>query len=348
MAEHLDGTMLGGHKVHDLHEGGRLARARLPHQGQGLALVDLEGDVVHGAHGVAPPPEQPLALGLVGLHEVVHGQGDGALVAGHVGPFGGQRIKLGVHVLKGEALAHHPLQLVAGGQMGPRVGNGLQSRLHLVAALRCHGAARREGAARGDGRQRRGRALDGDEPVVGRLVGLGHRAQKAHGVGLHRMGKERVHVGALHDAPGVHHADVVCSAGHHGQIVGDEHHGGAGLFLGHGEHVQDLGLDGHVEGRGGLVGDDDVGVVGHSHGDDHALPHAAGELVGVGVEPLLGLGDAHHAQELHRAGAYRGGVHGRVVHEQRLGHLVADGEHGREGRERVLKDHGDALAAIGR
>ncbi len=49
--------------------------------------------------------------------------------------------------------------------------------------------------------------------------------------------------------------------------------------------LQELGLDGHVQGRGGLIGNDEPGVAGQPHGDHGPLPHAAAELVGKGVDP---------------------------------------------------------------
>jgi hypothetical protein len=44
--------------------------------------------------------------------------------------------------------------------------------------------------------------------------------------------------------------------------------------------LDDLRLGGHVEGGGGLVGDEQVGLAGDPDGDHDALSHAAGELVG--------------------------------------------------------------------
>ena len=76
------------------------------------------------------------------------------------------------------------------------------------------------------------------------------------------------------------------------------------------QQLEDLRLDGDVERGGGLVGDQQIGLVGERHGDHHALPLPAGELVGVGVESLLGIGEADLAQQLehaHRARSHRRG-----------------------------------------
>src|SRR5699024_19579 len=85
----------------------------------------------------------------------------------------------------------------------------------------------------------------------------------------------------FHHAAGVHDHHIVGHAGHHAKIVGDEHDGGVDLLLELHQKIQDLRLDGHVQGGGGLVGDDEAGVTGQGDGDHHSLAHAAGELVGV-------------------------------------------------------------------
>ncbi len=47
------------------------------------------------------------------------------------------------------------------------------------------------------------------------------------------------------------------------------------------KQVEDLRLHGHVEGGRRLVGDQDGGVAGERHRDQHALALAARELVGI-------------------------------------------------------------------
>ena len=50
------------------------------------------------------------------------------------------------------------------------------------------------------------------------------------------------------------------------------------------QQVENLRLDGDVERRRRLVGDQQVGLAGQRHGDHHALLHAAGQLEGIFVE----------------------------------------------------------------
>jgi hypothetical protein len=54
--------------------------------------------------------------------------------------------------------------------------------------------------------------------------------------------------------------------------------------------LQDLRLDRHIDRGRRRVGDQQVRLVGQRHRDHHPLALAAGELVRVGFQPLLGVG----------------------------------------------------------
>jgi hypothetical protein len=64
--------------------------------------------------------------------------------------------------------------------------------------------------------------------------------------------------------------------------------------------IQDLRLHGDVERRGRLVGDQQFGLVGQRHGDHHALPLPARQLVRIGLEPLSGIADADLVEQFQR------------------------------------------------
>ena len=64
---------------------------------------------------------------------------------------------------------------------------------------------------------------------------------------------------------------------------------------------EDLRLDGDVERGGRLVGDQQRGPVQQRDRDRDPLAHAAGELVRIGVQPLVGRGDADRDQRVARA-----------------------------------------------
>ena len=105
-----------------------------------------------------------------------------------------------------------------------------------------------------------------------------------------------------------------------------------------GEQVEDLGLDGDVEGGGGLVGEEQLRAAGQGDGDRHPLAHAAGELVRVLAEPSLGVGDADRVEQLQ--GLLVGFVLGDVeVVAEALGDLPPDLHDRVERGHRVLEHH---------
>ena len=62
---------------------------------------------------------------------------------------------------------------------------------------------------------------------------------------------------------------------------------------------RDLGLDRHVQCRGGLIADEaGRGREDRAMGNDHALAHTAGQLMGVILHPFFRIGDAHLLQQL--------------------------------------------------
>ena len=134
--------------------------------------------------------------------------------------------------------------------------------------------------------------------------------------------------------------------GDHPEVVGDQDHRHPELLLESLDQGQDLGLDRDVERGGGLVGDQDLGVVDERHRDHHPLAHPARELVRVFVDAPLRVGDSHQAEQLHRplSGRLLGDL---LVGEDRLDQLLAHLVEGVQGGERVLEDHRDVVAAHG-
>ena len=91
--------------------------------------------------------------------------------------------------------------------------------------------------------------------------------------------------GALDDAAGVHDEHTVGPFRDDPHVVGDEDDRHVEVPAESVEQVEDLGLNGDVEGRGGFVGDQELRGADQAHGDHHPLAQAARELVGVGIEP---------------------------------------------------------------
>jgi len=158
------------------------------------------------------------------------------------------------------------------------------------------------------------------------------------------LGEEGFPGPGFHQLAGVHHPHLVGHAGHHAEVVGDQQHAHAAAGLQLGKQVEDLGLDRHVEGRGGLIGDQHLGVAGEGDGDHHPLLHAAGELEGIFGEASAGVGDAHRGKQA------LGLVPGRLaveaaVADQHLADLVADRHDRIEAGRRLLEDHRQMIAA---
>jgi hypothetical protein len=125
-----------------------------------------------------------------------------------------------------------------------------------------------------------------------RRAALGLGRQQVLGVGMLRMVEHLVDGTLLDDAALGHHADPVGHLANDAEVVGDEQQRHAVARLQRLQELQDLRLDGDVERRRRLVGDQEVGLVGQRHGDHHALALAARELMRIGVEPRRRLGNA--------------------------------------------------------
>ena len=225
-----------------------------------------------------------------------------------------------------------------------RVGGRRELRVDALVRLAHVGAARVERAARRLEDQRRRAAGDRHELLAARRVQARDRLEQPPGVGVLGHREDRVLVGVLDDPPRVHHADVVGHLGDHAEVVGDHHDRGVELALQALDEVEDLRLHGDVERGRRLVGDQQLGVVDERHRDHHALAHAAGELVRIGVHAPARLGDADQPEHLDRA-IERLRLGDVAVGLDGLHQLVADLVEGMQRRQRVLEDHRDVVAA---
>ena len=127
--------------------------------------------------------------------------------------------------------------------------------------------------------------------------------------------------------------------------MGDEQHRGAAALLHLADQVQDLGLNGHVQRRGGLVGNQQFRLTGQRRGDHHPLAHTPGELVGIPAQGRLRVGDAYQCQHLCRL-LQRLLAADLLVKAVALSDLMADLHGGIQGGHGVLKDHGGLPAPI--
>ena len=168
---------------------------------------------------------------------------------------------------------------------------------------------------------------------------------QAPGVGMGGLIENFIGGAGLHDAPGVEDDDALGQSRHHAHVVGDEQHRGAAAFLHLADQVQNLGLNGHVQRRGGLIGNEESRLAGQRRGDHHTLAHTAGELVGIAVQGRLRVRDANQRQHLRRL-LQRLLAADLLMEAVALGDLMTDLHGGVQGSHGVLKDHGGVPAPI--
>ena len=99
-----------------------------------------------------------------------------------------------------------------------------------------------------------GCALDGNELLPDGLVEAGDGGEEAEGVGVSGGPVDVVSGGTFDDSAGVHDVDGIGVTGHDAEVVGDDDYGGAALLGESADELKELGLDGDVDGCGGLVG----------------------------------------------------------------------------------------------
>ena len=143
---------------------------------------------------------------------------------------------------------------------------------------------------------------------------------------------------------GIEHGNPVAELGDDAEVVGDEDDRQPALASQVVEQRQDLRLNGHIERRCRLVGDDHIRVVAQGQGDADALPHATRKLVRVAAEDPPWIGDANLSQQFQRAfaGFLRGDA---LVCLDGFEKLRADGEQGMQRGQRILEDIGDPVAS---
>jgi len=150
--------------------------------------------------------------------------------------------------------------------------------------------------------------------------------------------------GLLDDAPLLHDANPMGDAPDQVEVVAYQQQGHAQACLQALEQLEDLQLDGDIERRGRLVGDQQLWLVGQRHGDHHALALPAGKLMGQGLEALAWLRDAYQLEQLERPRGSRAAGKA-LVQQQDFVDLLFDAVQRIERGHRFLKDHRDAIAA---
>ncbi len=213
-----------------------------------------------------------------------------------------------------------------------------QRRLLGAALVRGPGAPGREPAALRRMRQVGRQAGDGVQRLSRVLAELRDRGEQGLGVRMVHALEQGGRLGGLHHPARVHHVDPVGVPGDHAHVVRDQQHRHAEPFLQVLEQGQDLRLNGDVQGRRRLVGDQQLRLAGQRHGDHHPLPQTAGQLVRIVAEPLLRPGQAYQAEYFYRP-VERFRLRGAPVQPDRFADLVADALGRIERGKRILEDH---------
>ena len=173
-----------------------------------------------------------------------------------------------------------------------------------------------------------------------------HGVEQHTGVGVARPREQSLGLADLDEAAEVHDADPVGHEADYCEVVGDHQIGEAEPVLQIAHEVENLGLDRHVEGRGRLVADDEIGVGGDRARNRDSLALAAGEF----VRKLARVGSmkADELEQFADPGGDRTFSSGRGLpiadakRANRLGDDAADPPARIERPERVLEDHLDA------
>src|SRR5262252_6308350 len=171
----------------------------------------------------------------------------------------------------------------------------------------------------------------------------GHRVQQPQGVGVAGVAINIPGCSPLDDLAGIHNIDPIGVAGHDPQIVRNDQKGDPVLPAEILHQIQYLGLNGHVEGRGRLVGYDQLGVAAQRYGYHHPLQHASAKLMRKLREPALRVRYPYLLKTTHSLLAGLHLAHAKVKFKG-LGKLALDRENGVEGGHGLLIDHGNLLA----
>jgi hypothetical protein len=144
--------------------------------------------------------------------------------------------------------------------------------------------------------------------------------------------------GAIFDElAGAHDGDVGGELRDYRKTMGDQEIGEVKFLLEFLKKEENLSADGDVESRDGFIGNDERGSKNQGPGNADALALAAGKLVRVAVQGVLGQANA--AEELRGAGEAIVRREFWFVNRQRLGDDFADTRARIQGSERVLENH---------
>src|SRR6516164_6511300 len=203
--------------------------------------------------------------------------------------------------------------------------------------------ARSEAASPRERGHARHHAVDGGE-LVDAPIEPWNGAEETDRVGVLRGCEQHIDRRTLDDLARIHDGDLVANLGDHSEIVGYENDRGIGGGLQVTHEVEDLRLNGDVERRRGLVGNQELRIASECESDHCPLAHAAGKPMRIVVDALLGRWDFHQPQQIDGART-RLSSRQAAVADEGLRNLLAYRVDRIERRHRFLEDHRQPIAA---
>ena len=110
--------------------------------------------------------------------------------------------------------------------------------------------------------------------------------QQRLGIGMPGRGEQGFGVCQLTHPAQVHDGHPGTEVFYHREIVGNEQVGQTAAFLGIHQQIQHLGLDRHIQGRDGLIGNDKFRVHRQGAGNGNPLALTTGKLVAKATAPV--------------------------------------------------------------
>ena len=147
----------------------------------------------------------------------------------------------------------------------------------------------------------------------------------------------------LHHASAVEDQQAIDAPRRQREVVRDQQQPHAALGDQFPQQFQDLHPQPRIQGRGGLVGDQQFRLGGERHRDQRPLALSAGELVRIGAGLPLLQADARQQRQRALAGARA--VRREAVQADRLHHLRQHALQRVQRRQRLLEHHRDTAAA---
>ena len=136
----------------------------------------------------------------------------------------------------------------------------------------------------------------------------------------------------------MHNQHPIGNIRHHPHIVGDEYHPHLHLLLQHLNQLQDLGLNGDIQRRGGFVRNEHRRTARQRHRNHHPLAHATGKLMRIAGQNRVRLRDTYQLQ--HPFSFVERLITAQsLMQADRFGNLLAHREDRVQGGHRLLKNH---------